>query len=86
MLELADQPYRYEAIREDCIRSIHRLTPAAFWQQVNTILERADALEADAQLVRRMLRKRDRRAAARVGSAAWPGGVGQELGQPAAQP
>ena len=64
-LELAATPYRYPALREGRALDELGLTPTTYWHLVDTLLDRADALEAMPAAVRRLRRVRDRRAQAR---------------------
>lgn len=69
-LELAGAHYKYAAVRETHARERLGLSPAAFWQKVNALLDEP-AAEAEMPLVVRRLRRlraarRDARSARRL--------------------
>lgn len=68
-LELAGATYKYPAVRESHAREQLDLSPAAFWQKVNALLDEP-AAEAEMPLVVRRLRRM--RAARRDARSAQP--------------
>lgn len=64
-LTIAGSTYRYPAQREEDFVTLVGYAPARAWQVVNGLLERADVEREMPQVVRRLRRVRDLRAAAR---------------------
>jgi hypothetical protein len=57
--------WRYAGAKEAAIVESFGVSPTRYYQQLNALLDREDALSADPLLVRRLLRLRGSRAAAR---------------------
>jgi hypothetical protein len=66
-LEIAATPYRYPAVRDGHVIDQLGWTPTRFWQVVDALLDRPDALEEYPQTVSRLRRLRDSRAQQRSG-------------------
>ena len=64
-LELAATPYKFPAVRESRVLDELGLNPTSYWALVDTLLDRADALEAMPSAVLRLRRVREARKAAR---------------------
>jgi len=67
MLEFEQQWWRYPGAKEDAIRAEFGMSPTRYYQALNALIESPVALAADPVLVRRLLRLRDQRRAARSG-------------------
>jgi hypothetical protein len=65
LLQIAGAHYKYPGAREAHVRERFGIGPTAFYVEVNQIINRPDALEHDPLTVKRLLRLRDRRRAAR---------------------
>ena len=64
-LRLASARYKYEAVRDaDALEQLS-MSPTRFWQYVNALIDRPDAVAAYPQDVRRLRRLRDQRRRAR---------------------
>lgn len=61
MLTLAGQQFRYAGARETAIREQFGVSETRYWQMVDRLLDRPDALAWDAVLVRRLVRLREAR-------------------------
>jgi hypothetical protein len=57
--------WRYAGSKEEAIAAEFGVSPTRYYQQLNALLDREDALAADPLLVRRLLRLRGSRASAR---------------------
>lgn len=58
MLTLDDTRFRHAGAKEAAIRDQFGISPTRFWQRVDWLLEQPEALEWDAQVVRRLGRLR----------------------------
>ena len=67
MLELERSWFTVAGTKDEAIRARFGLSSAAYYQALNALIEREDAVEADPLTVRRLRRMRDRRRAERSG-------------------
>lgn len=67
MLDLERGWWRYPGAKETAIMDQLGMTATRYYQVLGALLDNPAALEADPLLVRRLIRQRDRRRAARAG-------------------
>ncbi len=60
--------WRHAGTKESAIKELFNLTPPAYYQMLNNLIDRNDALLAEPILVKRLRRIRDARTAARSSS------------------
>jgi hypothetical protein len=65
MLDFERQWWRYAGAKESAIKELFDLTPPAYYQMLNNLIDREDALSAEPILVKRLRRLRESRTAAR---------------------
>lgn len=65
ILEFERQWWRYPGAKESAIKEIFDLTPTRYYQILNDLLDRPEALTFDPMLVKRLRRLRDSRQRAR---------------------
>ena len=65
MLDFERQWWRYAGAKESAIKELFDLTPPAYYQMLNNLIDREDALRAEPILVKRLRRLRESRTAAR---------------------
>ena len=65
MLDFERQWWRYAGAKESAIKELFDLTPHAYYQMLNNLIDREDALIAEPILVKRLRRLRESRTAAR---------------------
>ena len=65
MLDFERQWWRYAGAKESAIKELFELTPPAYYQMLNNLIDREDALSAEPILVKRLRRLRESRTAAR---------------------
>jgi hypothetical protein len=65
MLDFERQWWRYAGAKESAIKELFDLTPPAYYQMLNNLIDREDALIAEPILVKRLRRLRESRTAAR---------------------
>ena len=65
MLDFERQWWRYAGAKESAIKELFDLTPPAYYQMLNNLIDREDALLAEPILVKRLRRLRESRTAAR---------------------
>jgi hypothetical protein len=65
MLDFERQWWRYAGAKESAIKELFDLTPPAYYQMLNNLIDREDALTAEPILVKRLRRLRESRTAAR---------------------
>lgn len=65
MLDFERQWWRYAGAKESAIKELFDLTPPAYYQMLNNLIDREDALSAEPILVKRLRRIRESRTAAR---------------------
>lgn len=63
LLHFAGRFYRHRGLQEDAIRKELDLSPTAFWQQVNALARRPEALAYAPVTCKRLLRITQRRSA-----------------------
>ena len=68
MLDFERQWWRYAGAKESAIKELFDLTPPAYYQMLNNLIDREDALSAEPILVKRLRRLRESRTAARSSS------------------
>ena len=68
-LQLEGVRFKYAGIKETRVRELFGETPARYYQRLDGLLERPEALAAYPMTVRRLVRLREARRAVRVGSA-----------------
>ena len=68
MLDFERQWWRYAGAKESAIKELFDLTPPAYYQMLNNLIDREDALLAEPLLVKRLLRVRQQRTSARSSS------------------
>ncbi len=66
MLELERSWFTYAATKDEAISDRFSMTPTAYYQALNALIDRADAVAVDPLTVRRLVRMRDRRRAERA--------------------
>ena len=57
--------WRHAGVKESAIKELFNLTPPAYYQALNNLIDRDDALVAQPMLVKRLRRLRDARVQAR---------------------
>ena len=65
ILEFERTWWRYAGAKESSIKELFNLTPPAYYQMLNNLIDREAALMAQPLLVKRLLRLRDQRTASR---------------------
>ena len=65
MLDFERQWWRYAGAKESAIKELFDLTPPAYYQMLNNLIDREDALLAEPILVKRLRRLRESRTASR---------------------
>jgi hypothetical protein len=65
MLDFERQWWRYAGAKESAIKELFDLTPPAYYQMLNNLIDREDALSAEPILVKRLRRLRESRTATR---------------------
>ena len=68
MLEFERTWWRHSGAKESSIKELFNLTPPAYYQMLNNLIDREAALMAEPLLVKRLLRVRQQRTAARSSS------------------
>jgi hypothetical protein len=68
ILEFERNWWRHAGAKESSIKELFNLTPPAYYQLLNNLIDRPAALMAEPLLVKRLLRLRDQRTAARSSS------------------
>jgi hypothetical protein len=66
MLELERSWFTYAATKDEAINERFCMTTAAYYQALNALISRPEAVAADPLTVRRLVRMRDRRRAERA--------------------
>lgn len=65
MLDFERTWWRYAGVKESSIKELFNLTPPAYYQLLNNLIDRNEALLAEPILVKRLRRLRDSRTAQR---------------------
>ncbi len=65
MLDFERQWWRYAGAKESAIKELFDLTPPAYYQMLNNLIDREEAVIAEPILVKRLRRLRESRTAAR---------------------
>ena len=65
MLEFERSWWRHAGVKESSIKELFNLTPPAYYQLLNNLIDRDAALIADPILVKRLRRLRDQRTSSR---------------------
>jgi hypothetical protein len=65
MLEFERTWWRHAGAKESSIKELFNLTPPAYYQMLNNLIDRPEALMAEPLLVKRLLRVRQQRTSAR---------------------
>jgi hypothetical protein len=65
MLDFERTWWRYAGVKESSIKELFNLTPPAYYQLLNNLIDRDPALIADPILVKRLRRLRDQRTSSR---------------------
>ena len=68
MLDFERTWWRYAGVKESSLKELFNLTPPAYYQLLNNLIDRNDALIAEPILVKRLRRLRDGRTAQRSSS------------------
>jgi len=68
MLDFERTWWRYAGVKESSIKELFNLTPPAYYQLLNNLIDRSEALLAEPILVKRLRRLRDSRTAQRSSS------------------
>jgi len=68
MLEFERSWWRHAGVKESSIKELFNLTPPAYYQLLNNLIDREDALMAEPILVKRLRRLRESRTEARSSS------------------
>ena len=68
MLEFERTWWRHAGAKESSIKELFNLTPPAYYQMLNNLIDREAALMAEPLLVKRLLRVRQQRTATRSSS------------------
>jgi hypothetical protein len=68
MLEFERSWWRHAGVKESSIKELFNLTPPAYYQLLNNLIDREAAVLAEPILVKRLRRLRDSRAVARSSS------------------
>lgn len=66
MLDFERQWWRYSGAKEQAIRDLFDVTPTRFFQQLNALIDRPEALAYAPQVVKRLQRVRTKRQRARA--------------------
>ena len=66
ILDFERQWWRYAGAKESAIKDLFDLTPPAYYQLLNNLIDREDALLASPMLVKRLRRLREARTNART--------------------
>lgn len=66
ILDFEKQWWRYAGAKESSIKELFNLTPPAYYQILNNLIDREDALLAQPMLVKRLRRLRESRTEARA--------------------
>jgi hypothetical protein len=65
MLDFERSWWRHAGVKESAIKELFNLTPPSYYQALNNLIDRDDALAAQPMLVKRLRRLRDARVASR---------------------
>ena len=68
MLEFERSWWRHAGVKESLIKELFNLTPPAYYQLLNNLIDREEALMAEPILVKRLRRLRESRTEARSSS------------------
>jgi len=68
MLEFERSWWRHAGVKESSIKELFNLTPPAYYQLLNNLIDREEALMAEPILVKRLRRLRESRTEARSSS------------------
>ena len=68
MLEFERSWWRHAGVKESSIKELFNLTPPAYYQLLNNLIDREEALMAEPILVKRLRRLRERRTVTRSSS------------------
>ena len=68
MLDFERSWWRHAGVKESSIKELFNLTPPAYYQLLNNLIDRDDALVAEPILVKRLRRLRESRSVARSSS------------------
>jgi hypothetical protein len=68
ILEFERSWWRYAGAKESAIKELFDLTPPAYYQALNNLIDRDDALLAQPMLVKRLRRLREARTSSRASS------------------
>ena len=68
MLDFERTWWRYAGVKESSIKELFNLTPPAYYQLLNNLIDRSEALLAEPILVKRLRRLRDSRTTQRSSS------------------
>jgi len=68
LLDFERNWWRHAGSKESAIKKLFNLTPPAYYQMLNNLIDRNDAMLAEPILVKRLRRIRDARTAARSSS------------------
>ncbi len=68
MLDFERTWWRYAGVKESSIKELFNLTPPAYYQLLNNLIDRSEALLTEPILVKRLRRLRDSRTAQRSSS------------------
>jgi len=68
MLDFERTWWRYAGVKESSIKELFNLTPPAYYQLLNNLIDQSEALLAEPILVKRLRRLRDSRTAQRSSS------------------
>jgi hypothetical protein len=68
MLEFERTWWRHAGAKESSIKELFNLTPPAYYQLLNNLIDRPAALMAEPLLVKRLLRLREQRTSSRSSS------------------
>ena len=66
LLDFEDNRWKYPGAKEQAIRERFDVSPTRYYQQMNALIDRADALEYAPMLVKRLARLREARVGART--------------------
>jgi hypothetical protein len=59
MLAFEGQWWRHQGSKDEAVRELFDLTPTRYYQQLNALIDRPEALEAEPMTVARLRRLRD---------------------------
>ncbi|HEX9260535.1 MAG TPA: DUF3263 domain-containing protein [Acidimicrobiales bacterium] len=79
ILELERTWWSQSGDKNELIDTRLGIEPSSYYQQLNELIDRPDALEADPLVVRRLRRLRDRRRRARLGAVNGAGSFAENL-------